>query len=69
MINADEGTILKMFHAVHGDLGRCQAGIIYNGDGDIIAVGCMKNGHEAWRATLSELCFDIVAMQWSEAHD
>lgn len=64
MINADESQVLAMFTKVHGALSpSCNAEVIYDDEFDIVGVACLKNGYEAWRATLAEITFDLAVMR------
>jgi hypothetical protein len=54
MINASEDQVMAAFEKIHGKIGgNCHAEIVYSEDLDIVGVACMKNGTEAWRATLA----------------
>lgn len=64
MLKTDDDTVLLVFERIHGEMsGACYAETITNEDGDTVAVACMKNGHECWRATLAELAFDFMALR------
>lgn len=62
MIKANEEEILRAFEAIHGEMGaRFCAEVIYDEDANIVGVACLKDGHEAWRSTLTEMSFDLLA--------
>ena len=61
MIISSEDQVLAAFEKVHGKIaGKCHAEVVYDDNWDIVAVACMKNGAEAWRATIAEITFDLI---------
>lgn len=67
MMRATEGAVLRAFTAIHGELsGNCSAEIIYGDEGDVAGVACVKDGNEAWRASLAEMAFDLAVTNSGE---
>lgn len=69
MLKATEQEVLEMFEAVHGKVeGRtgCYVEVVYGTPGvdeedEILAVAVMKGERECWRASLTEILFDLAA--------
>ena len=67
MIKASEDTVMAMFEKVHGSPGgNCYAEVVHSEECDVVGVALMKDGEECWRATLSELAFDLLAQQFED---
>jgi len=63
MINASDEEVLALFERVHGEMTlSCSAEIVHDEEWNVIGVACMKDGREAWRATLPELLLDLYVM-------
>lgn len=66
MITSEIDQVLELFHEIHNPMSRtCRSEPIFDEDGDLIAVACVKNGEEVWRQSLAEILIDTIILERS----
>lgn len=58
-----EEKLIKMFHAVHGEVsGSCYIEVSFNDEQEPDGINLMKHGNFCWHASKSDLLFDYLTI-------
>lgn len=61
-----EEKMMRMFDALHGDLGQCTARIIEDEYCKPIGVEVLKDGNSCWWISKEDIIFDYITRKWDD---